>query len=216
MQPLPYTFKHQQLLQLALTVPSAEQSKKADNQRLEFLGDAVLQLLVSERLFRRHPQLDEGGLTILRKNLVSGKALLARAGAFCGGMRKRLEEANPKVTFKDKAIADAIEALFGAAWEDGGRPAAECLLAALYDASDFELAGGIVYDAENPKGELQHLGQKHYKEDPTYVELERFGVCHEPTFRCAVTLHNCVAEGEGCSRKRAEKAAAQAWLRQYK
>ncbi len=211
---IPYTFKNEALLRRALTTPSAKH-KDPDNQRLEFLGDAVLQLLVSERLYRLYPCADEGTLSVMRRLLVSGEALFKKASTFCGGMMRLLDCANPQTPTTKKAQIDAIEALIGAAWEDGGRDAAEQLLAVLYSPRDFAGVAMSTDVTDNPKGELLQVAQLRYATEPIYAELEKIGPLHAPTFTCSVTLGGNVATGNGSSRKAAEKQAALAWLNLY-
>ena len=117
-----YTFKNPALLEEALTTPACKMTARniADNQRLEFLGDAVFGLLSAEYVFDAHPEKQEGELTVLRTNLVSG-ATLAQAGEKLG-LRKfirRNKGASP-LPENSKVLADALEAVMGALWLDGG------------------------------------------------------------------------------------------------
>lgn len=210
-----YTFSDPELLRLACTVPHPNQ--KTDNQRLEFLGDAVLQILVSERLYAAHPLRDEGDLTQLRSALVSGKTLLRKAKALALG--EFLKQCNPDEPRPEKALVDALEALFGALWLDGGRPAAEALLERLYTEAEFTdtaplQTGGILSD--NPKGALATLAQQHAKPLPHYTLLATEGPAHAPTFRCSVSFDGRTAEGSGSTRKAAEARAAEILLRTLK
>lgn len=212
---LNYTFSDPELLRLACTVPHP--NRDGDNQRLEFLGDAVLQILVSERLYAAHPARDEGDLTQLRSALVSGKALLRKADRL--NLEAQLEACNPGEARPPKARVDALEALFGALWLDGGRPAAEQLLDALYSEAEFAdtsplQIGGIPSD--NPKGALATLAQKRALPLPRYTLLATEGPAHAPRFRCSVSFNGRTAEGEGPSRKAAEARAAEALLQTLK
>lgn len=212
---LSYTFSDPGLLRLACTVPLPNRNESY--QRLEFLGDAVLQILVSERLYAAHPDRDEGALTQLRSALVSGKALLHKAKQL--NLAELLETFNPGESWPEKALTDATEALFGALWLDGGRPAAEALLAALYTDADFADASPLRGDgalSENPKGTLATVAQKGGRPLPVYTLLATEGPGHAPRFRCAVTFDGRRAEGEGPSRKAAEAEAAEALLRTLK
>ena len=123
----PYVFKDFALLKTALTVP-APNRQEPDNQRLEFLGDAVLQLLVSDTLYTRYPEADEGVLTDMRIHLVSGQGLLQRIPHLNPAFHDGLNHFNRGKTWKPKAEVDAVEALLGAAWLDGGMEAAKELI----------------------------------------------------------------------------------------
>lgn len=205
MSTLPYAFRDPALLRTALTVP-APNRREPDNQRLEFLGDAVLQLLVSERLYALYPAVDEGVLTDMRLHLVSGKALLARAERL--GLGALLAERNLGHGWPQKALADAVEAVVGAAWLDGGKEGAQALFDALFHEDDFRGLRHCTGDSDNPKGALQQLGQKRFHAEPAYALVATEGPQHAPRFRCSASLGGETAEGTGASRKAAEVEAA--------
>lgn len=209
----PYTFKDYALLKTALTVP-APNRQEPDNQRLEYLGDAVLELLISDALYRRYPDASEGVLTDMRLHLVSGRGLLARVPKLGAAFREGLERFNQHKTWKPKAEVDAIEALIGAAWLDGGLPAAEVFFELLFSEADFQSVAHCTGVSDNPKGELQQFAQQHYQTEPVYTLLERSGPDHAPTFRASVTLAGHTAEGTGTTRKTAEAIAAKALFAQ--
>ena len=218
----PYAFRDPALLRLALTVPAAMR-REPDNQRLEFLGDSVLGLLVAERLYRAHPELDEGGLSIWRDALVSTRGLAARLSRLGPWFEHGLDWGQSVYNRPEKAKVDACEAVIGAAWLDGGRNAVEAILSRLYAKGDFakppvalrtgtDASHGI--DA-NPKGRLVQYAQINHTEPPLYTRLGMSGPSHEPTFTVAVRLDGREARGEGPSLKKAEIAAAAAWLAQH-
>ncbi len=209
----PYTFKDYALLKTALTVP-APNRQEPDNQRLEYLGDAVLELLISDALYRRYPDASEGVLTDMRLHLVSGRGLLERVPKLGAAFREGLERFNQHKTWKPKAEVDAIEALIGAAWLDGGLPAAEVFFELLFSEADFQSVAHCTGVSDNPKGELQQFAQQHYQTEPVYTLLERSGPDHAPTFRASVTLAGHTAEGTGATRKAAEAIAAKALFAQ--
>ena len=209
MSPLPYAFRDPALLRTALTVP-APNRRLPDNQRLEFLGDAVLQLLVSECLYALYPEADEGVLTDMRLHLVSGKALLARADRL--GLGALLAERNLGHAWPQKAVADAVEAVVGAAWLDGGKEGAQALFDTLFREDDFHGLRHCTGDSDNPKGALQQLGQKRFRSEPVYALVATEGPSHAPRFRCSASLGGKTAEGAGTSRKAAEAEAARALL----
>ena len=218
----PYTFRDPALLRLALTVPAAMR-REPDNQRLEFLGDSVLGLLVAERLYRAHPELDEGGLSIWRDALVSTRGLAARFSRLGPWFTQGLDWGQTVYNRPEKAKVDACEALIGAAWLDGGRNAVEAILSRLYVKSDFTTppsglhAGQKIRHSidENPKGRLVQYAQLHHVEPPLYTRLGVTGPSHAPVFTFSVRLDGHEAQGEGASLKKAESAAAVAWLAQH-
>jgi ribonuclease-3 len=207
----PYVFKDYALLKTALTVP-APNRQEPDNQRLEYLGDAVLELLMSDALYRRYPEASEGVLTDMRLHLVSSRGLLERVENLGAAFREGLEVFNQHKTWKPKAEVDAIEALLGAAWLDGGLPAAEIFFNLLFKETDFQSVAHCTGVSDNPKGELQQYAQQYLQTEPVYTLLERSGPAHAPTFRCAVTLNGKTAEGSAATRKAAEAVAAKALL----
>ena len=218
----PYAFRDPALLRLALTVPAAMR-REPDNQRLEFLGDSVLGLLVAERLYRARPELDEGGLSIWRDALVSTRGLAARLSRLGPWFEHGLDWGQSVYNRPEKAKVDACEAVIGAAWLDGGRNAVEAILSRLYTKGDFakppvalrtgtDASHGV--DA-NPKGRLVQYAQINHTEPPLYTRLGMSGPSHEPTFTVAVRLDGREARGKGPSLKKAEIAAAAAWLAQH-
>lgn len=208
----PYAFRDPALLRRALTVPAPTRPGQ-DNQRLEFLGDAVLGLLVAERLFLAHPGLDEGGLTVWHDALVSTVGIRDRLPRLGAWFEEALGDLGKSCNRADKAKVDACEALLGAAWLDGGRAAAERFLNLLYVEADFSVPPAqrrVVVD--NPKGRLLQYAQRHAADLPAYTQLAVEGPRHAPCFRVAARCAGLKAEGEGPSRKQAEAAAAAALL----
>lgn len=208
----PYAFRDPALLRRALTVPAPTRPGQ-DNQRLEFLGDAVLGLLVAERLFLAHPGLDEGGLTVWHDALVSTVGIRDRLPRLGAWFEEALGDLGKSCNRADKAKVDACEALLGAAWLDGGRAAAERFLNLLYVEADFTAPPAqrrVVVD--NPKGRLLQYAQRHAADLPAYTQLAVEGPRHAPCFRVAARCAGLEAEGKGPSRKQAEAAAAAALL----
>lgn len=215
----PHAFRDPALLRQALTVPCPNRAEP-DNQRLEFLGDAVLGVLVAERLFLAHPELDEGGLTIWHDALVSTQGLAARLPRLGAWFEEGLDGLGKGYHRTEKAKVDACEAVIGAAWLDGGRPAAEAILARLYVEADFaeppaalaEAAARLRAPDANPKGRLLQFAQNNHIDLPAYTRLAMSGPPHAPCFRVSATCAGRTAEGTGPSLKKAETAAAQALL----
>lgn len=213
---LNYRFQNKQLLKEALSHPSLSSEIRPappDNQRLEYLGDAVLELVISAHLFHRFPDLKEGPLTKLRATLVSRPALARAARAISLGEALFMSngEAGSGGRKRDSNLADAFESIAGAIYLDGGLDAAKevilhLLAPQLENLSTFPAHG-------NAKGELQELLQKTSPESPVYRTLSEEGPPHDRTFLCNVTWQGReLGRGTGPSKKSAEVEAAQAAL----
>ena len=207
-----YRFRDEELLRLALTHPSVAHESgtaTAHNQRLEFLGDAVLGLVLTEKLYERFPTFEEGPLTKARAKLVNRHSLAGRARSLGLGDHLILSRGEEVSGGRDRssALADAYEALLGAIFLDGGFDAAREFILKEFTGAFDELAARPVI--ENPKGELQELLQSRSPRAPEYQTLQIAGSDHDPLFECAV-LHDGVelARGQGKSKKAAESAAA--------
>jgi ribonuclease-3 len=211
-QRIGYQFRQPHLLQYALTHPSVgheRQRHQIDNQRLEFLGDAVLQLLITEYLYTTFPQQQEGPMTKLRARLVSREALKTHAQALDLGhhlIMGRGEEASGGRT-RTSALADAFEALIGAIYLDSNlattrdfilREMSEALRGVLKEPVDV-----------NPKGQLQEILQSMAMRGPSYELISARGPEHAKTF--VVEAHwqgEILGRGTGQSKQAAEIAAA--------
>src|SRR5881392_4429075 len=211
-QRLRYKFRNPLFLAEALTHPSLgheTQRYHFDNQRLEFLGDAVLQLVITEHLFRRFGGEAEGQLTKLRSRLVSRETLKMHAAALDLGrylLMGRGEEASGGRE-RTSTLADAFEALIGALYLDGGLEVAKNFILTETRADLEELAEKPV--DINPKGDLQELLQSISPQSPVYELISQSGPEHEKTFVSQVVWEGVVL-GQGCgrSKKQAETAAA--------
>ena len=201
MKALGYTFRDEALLRRALTHPSVG---KNDNQRLEFLGDAVLQYLMSDALYRAHPDEREGALTHRRALLVCEAALSPIA--------KKLGLGEALIMDKGEELSvlcDTMEAVLAAVYLDGGMEAARGVVERCWPDEDE-----VSRPLQDAKGALQEELQKHGGETPTYEIVGQSGPPHSPVFRAAVYRGGeCLAEGEGKSKKAAEQAAALAALK---
>jgi ribonuclease-3 len=204
------------LLQLAITHPSASgnQSKPSDdNQRMEFLGDAILQSVISEALYRLHPEKDEGHLTKARAGLVNGASLAAKADTL--GLGQHLVLGRGQQTDfdrgKDSALEDVFEALVAALYLDGGLDAASDFVRRVFED---ELANpDSIAVIENPKGDLQEHFQGITGVSPTYELLSTSGPAHAREFEVAVLqAGKKLGRGTGGSKKEAESQAASAAL----
>lgn len=214
-QAFPYTFKSKDLLQEALTIPAT--NGDYNYQRLEFLGDAVLQLLISETLYMTFPNVDEGTLTLMRKHLVSGDAIYQRSSRLYPQWNPLIASLNTNFQGNKKATIDIIEALIGAAWLEGGRAAAEAFVKALILPEDLHALHILEKEPiANPKGALQAFAQKRFRVEPLYECRKQEGPPHKPTFTCAAIVLDKEALATGASLKEAEAAAALQLLTQLR
>lgn len=206
---LGYRFSDPILLELALTHPSCD-SETGDNQRLEFLGDAVLDLVIAEALYRNNPELDEGALDHMRASLVNGKALASHARSIELGAVLQVSEAQRQHHSEPSAamLEDAFEALIGAIHLDGGLEAARNFILQRFGKA-LE-AAPLTGSTSNPKGRLQEWAQQHYSGAvPHYSALPNQGPDHARVYSAAVLLDgNELGRGQGSSKKSAESAAA--------
>lgn len=211
-----HSFREPLLLAEALThgsVSYESQRSGIDNQRLEFLGDAVLQLALSHELFVQLPQADEGRLTKTRAHVVSTKSLAAlsrRMGLGQFLVMGRGEEANGGRD-RDSSLADALEAVIGAIYLDAGLEAAmQFIQRILGDDLEIVLRGP---GESNPKGDLQEKLQAVNAEAPVYRIVSQSGPDHAKLFDAIVTWQgNELGRGSGKSKKEAEVRAAEAAL----
>ena len=209
---LAYTFRDEGLLRLALTHPSvAHESGEpmAHNQRLEFLGDAVLQLVLTRELYEKFPAFDEGPLTKARAKLVNRRTLAEHARALDLGPHLILSRGEEMHGGRERpsALADTFEALLGAIFLDGGYNAARQFILREFSAAFGKLT--VPPTIENPKGELQELLQARSPESPQYHVVSATGPDHDRVFECIVQHAGVeLARGRGKSKKAAESEAA--------
>lgn len=216
---LGHAFADPGLLREALTHPSLPHEKRTrepSNQRLEFLGDAVLQMLATEYLWVRSGNQDEGELTRRRAHLVNRDAMLELAQRLDLGAALLMGRGEERAGGRTKAniLADAMEAIIGAIHRDGGWPAAErfadAVLHPFWQERDLQSA-----HSTNPKGELQERLQSGGAAAPVYEVLSAEGPDHAKAFVVACTWKGQrLGEGRGASKKEAEIAAAADALRQ--
>lgn len=212
-----YKFRNSLLLAEALTHPSlAYETHKPhfDNQRLEFLGDAVIQLILTDELYHRFPDYNEGSLTKLRSRLVSRSALASYAEAIHLGPYLMMGKGEEASGGRDRAstLADAFEALIGAIYLDTGetRQARKVLINLCRE--EIALAGSQPDDM-NPKGQLQEILQARSTQSPTYSIISQEGPDHCKVFEAKVEWRSCLlGQGVGSSKKEAEIEAARSAL----
>jgi len=215
-----YTFRDRALLEEALRHPSIASTGATDasNQRLEFLGDAVLQLVISEALFHREPGAREGVLSRRRSALTKGLSLTAVAREL--GLDEMLLLSPAEETAggrqRPSALEDAFEALIGAVFVDGGFDAARRQLLQWYGPLSERLVA--LESGDNPKGRLQEMVQPQHGNDALRYEVTKIkGQPHERRFDVHLFfLDRLVGTGTGSSKKEAEENAAREALAQWK
>jgi ribonuclease-3 len=209
-----YRFKDPAVLDCALTHISAlpgVRDRLGSYQRLEFLGDHVLGLVVADMLFRSFPSADEGELSRRLADLVRKEtcAEIARALDLGAAMRLGPSEANSGGRLRPAILADVCEALIGAIFLDGGYPAAAAFIEQFWHERMTKRRRPL----RDSKTVLQEWAQARGLPTPVYREVERTGPHHDPEFRISVELPAFApAEGLGRSKRAAEQAAAAAML----
>ncbi|MDD5697901.1 MAG: ribonuclease III [Victivallaceae bacterium] len=205
-----YDFKNKSLLREALThrTYAVENSLAYDNQRLEFLGDAVLEIILSEYLFRLYPGAREGDLTKMRSAMVNQHSLARLAGSINLGnfmITGKGEKENGGCE-RTSTLSDLFEALLGAFYLDAGLETAKKFVVELVE-HEFPDPRKLILHL-NPKGILQEYVQKKWNEAPFYEVLSVTGPHHAPVFTVQVTAAQTKASGIASNRKRAEVEAA--------
>src|SRR5437588_9329265 len=213
-QDICYRFKNPALLEQALTHISAitgARNRAGSYQRLEFLGDHVLGLVISDMLFRAFPKADEGEMSRRLADLVRKEtcADVGRAIELGAAIRLGASENNAGGRGRTAILADVCEALIGAVFVDGGYAAAAALIERLWE----ERMHSPTRPLRDSKTVLQEWAQARGLPTPAYREVERKGPDHDPEFRVIVELPQLApAEGLGRSKRAAEQAAAAAML----
>jgi ribonuclease-3 len=210
-QAIGYRFKKKSLLELALTHPSfryEDRSTEDDNQRLEYLGDAVLSLISAEHLFKTQPDAREGDMSKLRSRLTQDRTL-SRIGANIGISEflrlGRGEEMNGGAE-RASNLADTVEAIIGAAWIDGGARAANKIFKMVFLPELDDLQSTPT--KSNPKGTLQEYAQSHGFGIPEYETTQIDGPEHARTFTVVVKACDKAWEATAGSKREAERQAA--------
>ncbi|MCL2286392.1 MAG: ribonuclease III [Firmicutes bacterium] len=213
---LSYDFKRTALLRQAVTHSSFvhEQGLAADesNERLEFLGDAVLELCISDLLYHRYPGLTEGQLTQRRANLVCEPTLAAIARHLKLGDYLLLGqgEAREKGREKDSILSDALESVFGAIYLDGGIDAVRNIVFTIFGP----IAEKALKQEKDSKSTLQELLQKNSRETAAYEIVDETGPPHQREFTAIVSHKGKIlGRGKGKSKKEAEQSAASVALK---
>ena len=212
---LNYQFKNNRLLEEALTHSSASKSSKANNERLEFLGDRVLGLVIAEELLRLNPHSTEGQIATYYNFLVKKEtcALLAKEIGLANLLTLGKSVTRTTARQKDKILGNAIEALIGAIFLDGGFKTAREVVLQIWK-KQIETVRDIEAHA---KTALQELLQSRGQEPPIYKQLSRTGPDHDPNFSVEVLLESGIkAVGNGSTKRMAETKAAEQILEMVK
>lgn len=207
-----YRFKDPALLDQALRHSSYvnEQPNPAmkDNERLEFLGDAVLNLVIGHLLMRKYPDLHEGDLSRMRSNLVNETQLAQLARAMEVGPEIKLGKGEDLTNGREKnsILSDVFEALIASVYLDGG-------FVKVFEFLEDKFSG-LIEDSDNPainhdaKSRLQEISQVHLKAMPRYRVVHESGPDHDKTFKVLLTINELETYGTGKSKKAAEQDAA--------
>ena len=208
---LGYRFKRPELLVRALTHASISSPTRPDNQRLEFLGDRVLGLVMATALLELDKTASEGQLAprfnaLVRKETCADVARQVDLGAVLKLGRSEMMTGGRR---KQALLGDAMEAVIAAVYRDAGFEAAQDMILRLWG----DRIGSVEKDARDPKTALQEFVQARRQSPPTYVLVERSGPDHEPVFTIAATLQDGrEATAQAGSKRQAEQAAAAALL----
>ena len=204
---LDYSFRNEALLTEALTHRSAA---SINNERLEFLGDGILNFIIAASLFEHYPDIDEGDLSRLRASLVNRDSLADIAKSLDLGQYIKLGSGELKSggRRRDSILADAVEAILGAVYLDSGFDNCRALILRLYQDKLRNIPD--VQELKDPKTRLQELLQSRQYPLPDYSVLEVSGKAHNQLFKveCAIEDLDCVTTAQGKSRRKAEQAAA--------
>jgi len=207
-----YRFANPDLLDTALTHRSVSRN---NNERLEFLGDSLLGFYIGEALYRRFPEADEGQLTRVRASLVRRETLAQRARKLNLGPVLRLGEGERKSGGwrRDSILSNAVEALIGAVYCDGGFEACKGAVDRIFN--DLLQDVTLEQDIKDPKTRLQEYLQSRQLPLPEYQTIEVSGAPHQQQFTVRCSIHDEGVEpvtAEGQSRRGAEQAAAELML----
>lgn len=209
---LHYSFKNKALLYEALRHSSFVNEHSADklpnNERLEFLGDAVLNLIISHILMDTYPEMNEGDLSHARANLVNTISLATIARESNLGTHIQLGKGEIQTNGRDKnsILADTFEAVIAAVYLDGGFDAIFKIIKALFD---FSLKKRLFADSEHDyKSRLQEYVQELHNPVPSYKVISEIGPDHDKTFQVKIIALGITATGDGKSKKSAEQNAA--------
>ena len=205
---LEYSFVNAELLDEALTHRSAAAK---NNERLEFLGDGILNFVIADELFKRYPDVQEGDLSRLRATLVNKESLaeIAKHLNLSEVIKLGSGELKSGGFRRPSILADAVESIFGAVYSDSGFESCRDLIVRLYEK---RLASPIdLQSLKDAKTQLQELLQSRHYALPEYQVVKITGQAHAQVFhvRCSIEKMNIQVDGEGKSRRKAEQVSAE-------
>ncbi len=209
---LGYSFARPELLSTALTHPSAAVGSDVHYERLEFLGDAVLDLAIADMLMRRFPEAKEGPLSKQRASIVNGRTLALKAQSIELNAKLKLGKGEEKSGGREKVsiLAAAFEAVVGAIYTDGGLAPAQRVVESLF----VDDIGGPAAERDY-KTELQEIAYRRYRAQPVYELVAASGPDHAKRFTTRIRIAGKeLGTGEGGSKKQSEQAAARSALDQ--
>lgn len=214
-QNLGYEFKDKSLLTIALRHRSFRAN---NNERLEFLGDSIVNFVIADALYRRYPHATEGKLSRLRSRLVREEALAQLAKTFSLGDFLMLGPGELKAggSRRSSILADAMEAVMAAIYLDSNFETCQAIISKWYDSWFEEIA--LLDESKDAKTELQEYLQAKKKELPHYEVTNISGKSHSQLFHvvCEISRLRLKTEAEGTSRRKAEQAAAKLMLEKLK
>jgi len=216
-QAIGYRFKKKALLELAVTHPSYRYENPEtpdDNQRLEYLGDAVLSLMAAEYLFNNNPDAREGDMSKVRSRLTQDRKLAEIGARICISEFIKLGVGERKNGGAERAsnLADAVEAIIGAAWMDGGAKATNKIFKKVFIPELGALQTAAV--KTNPKGALQEFAQSRGHDIPGYKTVETEGPEHDRIFTVEVTACGKTWSAQAGSKREGERLAASQALKE--
>lgn len=218
-QAIGYSFRDKELLQNALRHSSysneTKKSQNSSNERLEFLGDSVLSVIVSDYIYRNYAQLDEGELTKIRASVVCENALAVLAARIKLGSYMYLGHGEIVTHGRNRKsiVADAFEALLAAIYLDGGIEKARAFVLPMLEGAIAESAS---HGSEDYKSKLQKIVQQTPEELLEYEQIGEEGPPHDRIFTFSVKLNsNVLGTGSGRSKREAEQAAAREALKYF-
>lgn len=206
---LGYTFQNPSILKEALTHRSFG---TPHNERLEFLGDGVLNFVVAHLLYQKFPSLNEGQLSRIRANLVKESTLSEIAKTIHLRDSLYLGDGEKKKNTPDSILADAMEAIFGAVFLDSGFDNVQQVIAALYNKKIADI--DLNQSQKDPKSRLQEFVQGKKKTLPQYCLIKESGADHNKTFWVQCAVGKITAQASGHSLREAEQKAAEICLSQ--
>lgn len=200
-----YQFKDTAWLNEAMTHPSIT-TNRANNQRLEFLGDRVINLIIADAIFEQVTKAREGIMTRLYADCVDNSTMAELAKEI--GLDEAIQAQDTALTASQKGLADALEALIGAIWRDGGFEAARHITHEIWGDRLIQFAVA----EKDAKTRLQEYALAQHAVLPEYAMIDRTGPDHAPELTVEVSLAGQVAKAQGGSRRQAEQRAAQKML----